>query len=59
MKLNGKQQNLLAYSNTEKLRVCACANEIDPILIHLVDQQKISADMAFAVVRPFPFECMV
>ena len=34
-------------------------NEIDTILSHLVDQQKISANMAFTVVRPYPFECMV
>ena len=34
-------------------------NEIDPTLSHLVYQQKISADMAFTVVRPYPFECMV
>ena len=34
-------------------------NEVDPILSHLVDQQKISANMALAVVRPYPFECMV
>ena len=34
-------------------------NEIDPTLSHLAYQQKISADMAFAVVRPFPVECMV
>ena len=34
-------------------------NEIDTVFSRLVYQQKISANMAFTVVRPFPFECMV
>jgi hypothetical protein len=34
-------------------------NKVDTVLKHLVNQQKVSADMAFAVVGPIAFERVV
>lgn len=47
------------YSDAEQLRMRASPNKVDAVLKHLVNQQKISANVAFAVVGPIAFKRVV
>ena len=42
-------------STAKQLRMRATADEVDPVCFGLVDQQKVSADVAFPVVSPVAF----
>ena len=34
-------------------------HEVDHVSLHLIDQQKVAADVAFPVIGPIAFECVV
>ena len=44
---------------TEQLRMRSASNKVDPVCFHLVDQQKVAADMAFAVIGPIPLQRVI
>ena len=48
-----------AKSLVEQLSVCACPHKVDGISIKLIDQQEITADMAFSVIDPLAFEWVI
>lgn len=47
------------YLDTEQLRMRPRPHKVDAVLKHLVNQQKISANVAFAVVGPIAFKRVV
>ena len=43
----------------QEFGVGSCPDEIELIALNLIDQQKITTDMAFAMIGPIPFQRMV
>ena len=42
-------------SIAEKFGMRTRTNKVDPVCIHLVDQQEVAPNMAFPVICPLPF----
>jgi len=56
--IGAKVGNSLGFeplSIAKKLGACPCPNKVDPVGLHLINQQKVATDMAFTVICPFPF----
>lgn len=54
-----RRSRLGHLSLLKKFGVGSNSNEFNTFVINLIDQQKISADMAFPAILPFPTERMI